>query len=172
MIYKSVLEKCSVEPIGKPSEDWTSDFDRLRNRLGGVIPEELDTLFREVDGRALSIDGQVGFPYEATDMNRAGSGSFELIYGIGGERHWDVIARTEKLAKRLGENLLVLAENPGGDFLVCSVRDGNSISIGFWCHDEPGNESAGIGKGNVHFVANSFRELELLCEFPPKVEQE
>jgi cell wall assembly regulator SMI1 len=131
------------------------DIDALEKRLGVTFPGQYRRWL-------LKHNGGRPYPDRFRFKNKTGPYTSSVVawfFAIHDGEYENLESNFETfkvLDRRLPENLVPIARDPGGNLVCISVAGADQGKVYFWDHEE---ESATPDYGNCHLLANTFDEF-------------
>lgn len=143
-------------------DDWRpvglSDIEEYEAKLGVEFPDDYKEFLLKYSGQA--PDRGPRFPY-LDEYPGGDEGILSVFFGIMPDSGYDLLEATDTYEGRVPEDLLPIAEDPGGNVILLGVGGEDRGKVYFFDHEEerPVPEGEEIDRSNLYLIANSFGDF-------------
>ena len=131
-----------------------ADLQAVEARLGISFPSDYRHFLRRHNGGRPELD-TFHFKYETGPYTDSCVDRFYAIYN-GEHDNFEKVFQFCKADGLLQENMIAVADDPGGNMICLSVSGPDTNSVYFWDHEAYNEDDKGA---NLHLLADSFGEF-------------
>lgn len=131
-----------------------ADLSTVENRIGKSLPDEYRNFLLENNGGCPEFQ-----KFSKLGEENSYFGILSWFFGICPGNQNDLVLTVERLSDRVPDNVIPIACDPSGNFVVLSVDKEDRGKIYFWDHEEECDEGEVPTYDNLYLVANNFNDF-------------
>ena len=147
-----LMNTINIESNSRIASQKVKDFER---ELKAELPKDYFDFLVRYNGGKPSADT---FEYKLRD-GRSWTGGVQDFLGFDVENWKNIIFFSHMRGDRVPENMIPIANDEGGNFVLLTISGQDKGKVLFWDHDEESEDDEPPTNDNLYFIANSFTEF-------------